>query len=233
MRFGRKRLFMLSAAALLTAVLTLLSFAGCDELGLYGDAIIQEAQQLIEITDSEKSAPDTEAVTAGEAEAAQPETESPPETETPAAEAPQTTEAPKPAETTAAATLPPETEPETEPEPALDIDGSYDQKDDVALYLYLYGKLPKNYITKKEARELGWEGGSLERYAPGCCIGGDYFGNYEGLLPKKKGRTYHECDIGTLGRNSRGAKRIIYSDDGLIYYTDDHYESFTLLYGEE
>ena len=69
MRFGRKRLFMLSAAALLTAVLTLLSFAGCDELGLYGDAMIQEAQQLIEITDSEKSAPDTEAVTAGEAEA--------------------------------------------------------------------------------------------------------------------------------------------------------------------
>ena len=60
-----------------------------------------------------------------------------------------------------------------------------------------------------------------------------YFGNYEGLLPKKKGRSYYECDIDTVGKRSRGAKRIIYSNDGLIYYTDDHYESFTLLYGEE
>ena len=62
---------------------------------------------------------------------------------------------------------------------------------------------------------------------------GDYFGNYEGLLPEKKGRKYTECDIDTLGAKSRGAKRIIFSNDGLIYYTDDHYESFELLYGEE
>ena len=120
-----------------------------------------------------------------------------------------------------------------EPKSSLDPDGSYTSKEDVALYLHLYGKLPSNFITKKEAKALGWEGGSLEPYAPGKCIGGDRFGNYEGLLPKVKGRTYYECDIDTLGKKKRGAKRIIYSSDGQIYYTDDHYESFELLYGEE
>ena len=110
-------------------------------------------------------------------------------------------------------------------------DGTYTTKEDVALYIHTYGKLPKNFITKNEARKLGWEGGSLEPYAPGMCIGGDYFGNYEGLLPTD--RKYTECDIDTLGARSRGAKRIVFSKDGLIYYTDDHYESFTLLYGEE
>ena len=116
---------------------------------------------------------------------------------------------------------------------SLDPDGSYTSKEDVALYLHLYGKLPSNFITKKEAKALGWQGGSLEPYAPGKCIGGDRFGNYEGILPKVKGRTYYECDIDTLGKKKRGAKRIIYSSDGQIYYTDDHYESFELLYGEE
>lgn len=110
---------------------------------------------------------------------------------------------------------------------------SYDSKDDVAEYLHLYGELPPNYITKAKAEDLGWSGGSVEKYAPGKCIGGSRFGNYEGLLPKKSGRVYYECDIDTLGESSRGAKRIVYSNDGLIYYTDDHYESFTLLYGEK
>ena len=111
-------------------------------------------------------------------------------------------------------------------------DGSFTTKEDVALYIHTYGRLPDNFITKDEARDLGWEGGSLEDYAPGKCIGGDRFGNYEGLLPKAKGRTWTECDIDTLGAEKRGAKRIVFSDDGLIYYTDDHYESFELLYGE-
>lgn len=117
--------------------------------------------------------------------------------------------------------------------PALDENGTYDDKESVALYIHLYGKLPKNYITKEAAEELGWSGGSVERYAKGKCIGGSRFGNYEGLLPKKSGRVYYECDIDTLGESSRGAKRIVYSNDGLIYYTDDHYESFEFLYGEE
>ena len=128
-----------------------------------------------------------------------------------------------------------QTEPPTEAptDAALDENGSYTSKEDVALYIHLYGKLPRNFITKKEAEALGWSGGSLEKYAPGKCIGGSRFGNYEELLPVKKGRVYTECDIDTLGAKSRGAKRIVFSNDGLIYYTDDHYESFTLLYGEE
>lgn len=115
---------------------------------------------------------------------------------------------------------------------AIDEAGSYTSKEDVALYLYTYGHLPDNFITKKQAQALGWEGGSLEPYAPGKCIGGSRFGNYEGLLPEAEGRTYTECDIDTLGADRRGAKRIVFSNDGLIYYTDDHYESFTLLYPE-
>lgn len=124
------------------------------------------------------------------------------------------------------ATLSPETE------PGLDPDGSYTTKEDVALYIHLYGCLPANFMTKSEARKLGWESGALEPYAPGMCIGGDRFGNYEGLLPDKDGRYWTECDIDTLGGGSRGAKRIVFSNDGLVYYTDDHYESFVLLYGE-
>lgn len=115
-------------------------------------------------------------------------------------------------------------------EELLPEDGSYTTKEDVALYLHQYGHLPSNFITKKEAREAGWPGGSLEEYFPGMCIGGDFFGNYEGLLPKAKGRTWKECDIDTLGKRARGPKRIIFSNDGLIYYTDDHYESYTQLY---
>ena len=118
-------------------------------------------------------------------------------------------------------------------EESLPEDGTYTAKDDVALYIYQYGKLPPNFITKKEAEKLGWEGGSLEPYAPGKCIGGSRFGNYEGLLPEAEGRVYTECDIDTLGKQKRGAKRIVFSNDGLIYYTEDHYESFELLYGEE
>ena len=115
----------------------------------------------------------------------------------------------------------------------IDEDGIYTSCDDVALYIHTYGHLPSNFMTKSEARELGWEGGSLEPYAPGMCIGGDFFGNYEGLLPEADGREYRECDVDTLEASSRGAHRIIYSNDGLIYCTEDHYESFTLLYGEE
>lgn len=126
------------------------------------------------------------------------------------------------------------TEPATEEEPEepvlLDEDGTYNSVEDVSLYLYTYDHLPDNYITKNEARDLGWTGGSVEQVAPGCAIGGDRFGNREGILPKAEGRQYYECDIDTIGETSRGAKRIVWSDDGLIYYTEDHYESFTLLY---
>lgn len=112
----------------------------------------------------------------------------------------------------------------------LDEDGTYNSAKDVSLYLHTYNHLPSNYITKSEAGALGWTGGSVEKYAPGRAIGGDKFGNREGSLPAGN---YHECDIDTIGESSRGAKRLVYSDDGRIYYTDDHYATFTLLYGEE
>ena len=117
--------------------------------------------------------------------------------------------------------------------PQIDENGSYTTKEDVALYIHTYGHLPDNFISKKQAQSLGWQGGSLEPYAPGKCIGGSHFGNYEGALPEAPGRSYTECDINTLGAKSRGAERIVFSNDGLIYYTNDHYETFELLYGEE
>lgn len=155
------------------------------------------------------------------------EPSSPPETVKPENTPVQITREPAPDETDAPQDdeLPPEDE-------LLPEDGTYTSKDDVALYIHQYGKLPNNFISKSKARDLGWSGGSLEPYAPGMCIGGSRFGNYEGLLPEAKGRTYTECDIDTLGVSSRGAKRIVFSNDGLIFYTDDHYESFELLYGE-
>ena len=121
---------------------------------------------------------------------------------------------------------------EPESEAALDENGSYTTKEDLALYIHTYGHLPPNFITKKDAEKAGWSGGSLEKVLPGMCIGGDYFGNYEGLLPKAKGRKWTECDVNTLGAKSRGAERIVFSNDGLIYYSPDHYESFELLYGQ-
>ncbi len=144
---------------------------------------------------------------------------------------PETAEAEEPAADAATEEAAPEAT--TAQAAAIDEDGWYYSRDDVALYIHTYGHLPSNFITKKEAKKLGWSSGSLEKYAPGKVIGGDRFGNYEGLLPDAPGRTFTECDIDTLGAKKRGAKRIIFSNDGLIYYTDDHYESFTLLYGEE
>ncbi len=119
-------------------------------------------------------------------------------------------------------------------EEAIVEDESYSSKEEVAEYIYLYGHLPPNYITKKEAQELGWVASkaNLWEVAPGMSIGGDRFGNREGLLPSAKGRKFYECDIDFDG-GYRNAKRIIFSNDGLIYYTEDHYESFELLYGEE
>ena len=111
-------------------------------------------------------------------------------------------------------------------------DGSYTTKEDVALYLLTYGHLPYNFVTKPEAEKAGWNGGSLEYVMPGKCLGGDRFGNREGQLPKAKGRTWRECDINTLGKRSRGPERLVYSNDGLIYYTPDHYETFILVYGK-
>ena len=124
----------------------------------------------------------------------------------------------------------PEELPQDAEEATLPEDGVYTSKEDVALYIHTYGRLPENFVTKKEAEAAGWSGGSVAKYLPGKCIGGSSFGNKEGLLPDKEGRRWTECDINTVGKSSRGAERIVFSNDGLIFYTDDHYESFEQLY---
>lgn len=101
-------------------------------------------------------------------------------------------------------------------------EGWYYDRDRVAAYIRAFGRLPGNYITKSEARRLGWQGGPLEPFAPGKAIGGDRFGNYEGRLPRGDWR---ECDIDTRGR-PRGVRRLIYSGRRDIYYTGDHYRTF-------
>lgn len=120
---------------------------------------------------------------------------------------------------------------DTEAGSGIREDGSYTSRDEVALYLHTYGKLPKNFISKKDAEEQGFrfgEGDFGEAF-PGMSVGGSRFGNYEGQLPEKAGRRYYECDIDYQG-GRRNAKRLVYSNDGLIFYTDDHYKSFTQLY---
>lgn len=118
-----------------------------------------------------------------------------------------------------------------ESELTVSEDGEYTSKEEVALYIHLYNHLPSNYITKNEAKDLGWDSGAgnLNKVAPGKSIGGDKFGNREGLLPKKDKRVYYECDIDYV-KGKRNGKRIVFSNDGLIYYTGDHYETFELLY---
>ena len=124
------------------------------------------------------------------------------------------------------ATAPPK-EAEAEEKPFVVEDGEYSDKEHVAAYLRAFGRLPSNYITKNEAQALGWVSsqGNLWQVAPGKSIGGDRFGNYEGQLPTAKGRKYFECDIDFDGKY-RNAKRIIFSSDGLIFYTEDHYTTF-------
>ena len=218
-----KKKFLQKWIALLLAVLTILALTACGsvdketvEVGLEVlDAVLDEMQEIEEQQAAEEAA----------GEDSVPD-ELPPDEVLPE-EVITEPEEPIPEE-------PVQEEPaETEEPELLDEYGTYTTKEDVALYIHTYGRLPDNFITKKEAEKLGWPGGSLEPYAPGMCIGGNRFGNYEKLLPEAKGRTYTECDIDTLGASKRGAKRIVFSNDGLIYYTDDHYESFELLYGEE
>lgn len=105
---------------------------------------------------------------------------------------------------------------------------SYSSLEEVINYVEYFGELPPNYLTKEEARELGWVAseGNLWDVAPGSSIGGDYFGNFEGLLPKADDREYFEADIDYEG-GFRNAKRLVFSNDGLYFYTDDHYDSFT------
>ena len=202
--------------SLLLAALMLFSLTACTQ---------EEVDTTLEILDAVVSAlPEEEEAPAPQPEETLPDSQAPPAAEQ------------SPVILPAVDQQPPviETQPPVEQAPALPEDGQYDDKDNVALYIHLYGKLPSNYVTKKDAEALyGWQGGALDVIAPGKAIGGSYYGNYEGLLPDADGREWTECAIGTIGQTKRGAERIVFSNDGLIYYTPDHYESFELLYGEE
>jgi hypothetical protein len=116
----------------------------------------------------------------------------------------------------------------------IDASGYYTGKEEVALYIRTFNKLPENYITKEAAYNLGWEPkeGNLWEVTDQKSIGGDPFGNREGSLPDREGRQYYEADINYEG-GYRGPERMVYSNDGLIFYTSDHYDTFTLLYGDE
>ena len=107
-----------------------------------------------------------------------------------------------------------------------DIDALTEEKK-VTDYLKENGKLPDYYITKKEAQREGWvaKEGNLCDVLPGRAIGGDIFTNREKTLPVKKGRIWYEADINyDCGR--RNARRVVYSNDGLIFVTHDHYKNF-------
>lgn len=144
-----------------------------------------------------------------------------PETQIPARETPEAPETKAPAEQT----------PTEAPAAGVTEDGSYTSPEDVAAYLRAFGHLPGNFITKRQAQDLGWDSstGNLWDVAPGKSIGGDRFGNYEGLLPKGN---YRECDVNYRG-GYRGGERLVFDDRGGIWYTADHYRSFTKLDGKE
>lgn len=94
-------------------------------------------------------------------------------------------------------------------------------------YLKYYGKLPDYYITKQEAKQLGWKSykGNLDKVAPGKMIGGNIYKNQPSFLPNSPGRIWYECDIDYQG-GYRNNNRLIYSNDGLIFKTDSHYTEF-------
>ena len=125
-----------------------------------------------------------------------------------------------------------QTEATQAPEPELQLPITDPQE--IVNYLDQYGELPENFLTKKEAQTLGWDSwyNYVGEVAPGMSIGGDRFGNYERKLPTKKGRTWYECDANYRGKK-RGAERVLFSSDGLYYYTNDHYNTFTQMFPEE
>jgi hypothetical protein len=100
--------------------------------------------------------------------------------------------------------------------------------EDVGEYLRHNGTLPENFVTKDQAKTLGWspKKGNLGQVAPGKSIGGDPYQDFEGRLPSAPGRTWREADINYAG-GVRGPDRLVYSSDGLMFKTTDHYTTFT------
>lgn len=110
---------------------------------------------------------------------------------------------------------------------AVQEDHAYIDAPSVAAYLRAYDHLPNNYLTKRQARDKGWvpEKGNLRDLGPMAIIGGDRFGNREKQLPDREGLRYKECDVNYNG-GPRGPERLVYDNEGNIYYTQDHYRHF-------
>lgn len=101
-------------------------------------------------------------------------------------------------------------------------------------WLKYFGELPDYYITKDKAKELGWVNvkGNLSKVAPGCMIFGGIYYNDNGNLPQANGRIGYEADINYTG-GYRNTQRIVFSNDGLVFVTYDHYKTFSEIIGEE
>ena len=96
----------------------------------------------------------------------------------------------------------------------------------VVSYVQQHHRLPDYYVTKKQARAAGWDAraGNLCQVLPGKAIGGDRFSNRERSLPDAPGRVWREADINYhCGR--RGADRVLFANDGLIYISRNHYKN--------
>lgn len=118
------------------------------------------------------------------------------------------------------------TDKQDENKPAGQID-ELTKESAVVPFVKQNGTLPEFYITKKEARQHGWDAakGNLCDVLPGRAIGGDIFTNRERSLPTKKGRTWYEADL-NYNCGHRNSHRLLFSNDGLVYVTHDHYKTF-------
>ena len=97
----------------------------------------------------------------------------------------------------------------------------------VDLFVATYGKLPDNYLGKKNTQKMGWDPkqGNLAEVLPRMLIGGDRYKNRDGRLPDAPGRVWYEADFDYTG-GYRNDCRLLYSNDGLIFVTYDHYATF-------
>ena len=114
---------------------------------------------------------------------------------------------------------------------SVEYGGKYTDPHEVALYLHCFEELPSNFITKSDAKALGWvnKEGNLWDVTDRKSIGGDHFYPREDQIPEILGVECWECDVNYNGR-FREAERLVFSRDGKIYYTNDHYKTFTQLY---
>ena len=94
-------------------------------------------------------------------------------------------------------------------------------------WLKYKGTLPDYYITKKDAEKLGWDRkkGNLDEIAPGKMIFGGIYRNDDGHLPDAPGRIWYEADI-NYKWGHRNRSRLLFSNDGLMFVTYDHYGTF-------